>query len=245
MATKFRIAPIAKRSVEAQATESLRQYVLSGAVKPGERLTEVALADQMGIARATLRTGLHRLASEGLVVQTPYTSWEVKPLTADDAWELWTLRASLESLAIRLAASNMNDRLQSRIGAAMDALVKACEGGSVSEASERDFGLHRVIIDSVGHARLADQYRLVEQQVRLYISISNTLVGSNLMDIVEQHRPMMDALLRGDADAAAHEAWIHNESEGGKLVAHLHQRAKMDAIGATHELDAVSGRWRA
>jgi len=226
--------PISKRSVEAAATDALRNYVLSGAVQPGARLTEVSLAEEMGIARATLRTGLHRLASEGLVVQTPYTSWEVRSLTTDDAWELWTLRASLESLAIRLAAQNMNDKLRAKFEAAMNALVKACNGGSVHDASECDFGLHRTIVESVGHSRLADQYRLVEQQVRLYISISNTLVGDNLNDIVHQHTAMMDALLRGDAAAAATEAWAHNESEGGKLVAYLHQREKMEAAAAKH-----------
>lgn len=233
MPAKNRIAPVSKLSVEAQATQSLRDYVLSGAIKPGEKLTEVALADEMGIARATLRFGLNRLAAEGLLVKTPYTSWEVRTLTADDAWELWTLRASLESLAVRLAAENMGPRLRDRLQGAFDELVTACASGSAVTASEGDIGLHRTIVNSVGHTRLADQYKLVEQQVRLYINISNTLVGSDLSGIVDQHRAMMDALLRGDGPKAAHEAWLHNESEGGKLVAYLHQRAKMEAAGAT------------
>ena len=229
MASRTPIAPIAKKSVETQATESLRDYILSGAVQPGDRLTEIALAEQLGIARATLRSALSRLAVEGLVVKKPYTSWEVKTLTADDAWELWTLRGSLESLAVRLAAENMNDRLRKKIGDAYERLIQACHGTSVQAASESDFGLHRTIIDSVGHSRLAHQYHLVEQQVRLYINISNTLVGDDLKGIIAQHEPMMTALLKGDAKRAEHEAWAHNESEGGKLVSYLLQRAKMES----------------
>lgn len=229
MVVKRSLAPLEKRSIEALATDSLREFILSGALQPGERITETTLADQMGIGRATLRTGLHQLASEGLLVKKPYTSWEVKSLNADDAWELWTLRASLESLAIRLAAENMTPHLQSLIEEAMNNLVHACMNGDVHEASECDFALHRTLIECVGHTRLADQYRLVEQQVRLYIQISNQLMTGNLPGIIEQHRPMIDALLRGDGLAAAHEAWAHNESEGGKLVAWLHQRARLES----------------
>ncbi|QGY32966.1 GntR family transcriptional regulator [Pantoea cypripedii] len=229
MAVKRSLVPLEKRSIEALATDNLREYILSGALQPGERITETTLADQMGIGRATLRTGLHQLATEGLLVKKPYTSWEVKSLTADDAWELWTLRASLESLAIRLAAENMTPQLQKMIEEAMNNLVHACMKGSVHDASECDFALHRTLIECVGHKRLAEQYRLVEQQVRLYIQISNQLMTGNLPGIIEQHRPMIDALLRGDAMAAAHEAWAHNESEGGKLVAWLHQRARLES----------------
>lgn len=230
MAGRKSIAPISKRSIEAQATDSLRNYILSGAVKPGERLVEIMLAEQMGIARATLRASLSQLALEGLIVKTPYTSWEVRSLTADDAWELWTLRASLESLAVRLAAENMNPMLERVIEDAMAHLVEACSSGDVKAASEGDISLHRTIIEAVGHSRLALQYRLVEQQVRLYIELSNELMTGNLPGIVDQHTPMVEALLRGDAKAAAHEAWAHNESEGGKLVAWLHQKERMLAV---------------
>ncbi|MHA6844834.1 hypothetical protein [Ralstonia syzygii] len=75
------------------------------------------------------------------------------------------------------------------------------------------------------NTRLVEHYKLAEQQVRLHINIGNTLMGSDLEDIVDRHRPMMDALLRSDGMKAAHEAWAHNESEGGKLVAFLQQRA--------------------
>ena len=77
---------------------NLREHILSGAVKPGARLTETPLAEQLGIARATLRISLHRLASEGIVVQIPYTGWQVVTLSprisgsfgrCAAAWKVW------------------------------------------------------------------------------------------------------------------------------------------------------------
>lgn len=209
--------PVAKQSAESQVTDSLREFILSGAVRPGERLTEIALAERLGVARATLRTGLHRLASEGIVTQIPYTGWQVVELTADDAWELWTLRASLESLAAKLAAA-APEKAREQVADAYAALRDACRRGNLATISECDFALHRAIVRLSGHTRLEQQYRLVEQQVRLYISSSNDLVEGGPDAIIEQHRPMVEAILAGDGDAAARQAWRHNEEEGRKLA---------------------------
>jgi len=99
---------VLKRSAEAQATEILREQILTGHIRTGARLTEVRLAAELKVSRATVRTALHQLTVEGLIVQTPYTGWSVMTLTAHDAWELYTLRASLEGLAARLAARSIN-----------------------------------------------------------------------------------------------------------------------------------------
>ena len=98
------LAPITRRSAESLALDRLRQAIIGGALPAGSRLTEMALAEQLATSRATIRTALHHLVAEGLAVQVPYTGWMVTSLTANDAWELVTLRASFESLAASLAA---------------------------------------------------------------------------------------------------------------------------------------------
>lgn len=222
------LRPVAKQSAENQATDSLRNYILSGAVAPGARLTEIALAEQMGVARATLRTGLHRLASEGILVQIPYTGWQVAELTANDVWELWTLRGSLESLAAKLAAESEEPAVRDSITRAYAHLLAACAEGDMRKISEQDIALHRAIIDGARHTRLQRQYQLVEQQVRLYIITCNTQVADGPLDIIEQHRPLADALLAGDGEKAAREAWRHNEQEGERFAAWLRQAAPAD-----------------
>lgn len=217
---------VAKQPLEQQATESLRDFILSGSLQPGARLTETALADQMGVGRGSLRTGLQRLADEGIVVQIPYTGWQVAELTAKDAWELWTLRGSLEGMAAKLAAQSSDPAVREQIKGAYDNLVDACSKGNLKKISECDFGLHRTIIQSVGHSRLERQYKLVEQQVRLYIMASNSLVTEGPEAIVKQHRPMMKALLDKDGERAAHEAWVHNETEGRVLAEWLRKCAE-------------------
>src|SRR5882672_2184919 len=97
------LKPIRKLSAEAQATDALRDQILRGGARPGSRLTEIGLSQQLSLSRSTIRTALHQLANEGLVVQEPYTDWQVASLSGADAWELYTLRASLEALGTGLA----------------------------------------------------------------------------------------------------------------------------------------------
>jgi len=230
---KAALRPVTKQSAENQCTTILRDYILSGRVKPGARLTETALAEQLNVARATLRTSLHRLASEGMVVQIPYTGWHVTALAQKDVWELWTLRASLEGLAARLVAESMNETFRTRLTSAMDDLVAACKSGNPINASRADFALHRTIIDLTDHDRLKFQYKQVEQQVRFFIVNSNSLLGDNLNEIILQHEPIVEALISGDGKMAAERAWHHNQTEGEKLI------SSMSAV-STHETDRVS-----
>lgn len=216
---------VEKRSAEHQALDNLRRFILSGGVEPGARLTEAALAERLGVSRATTRTGMHRLAAEGILIQVPYTGWQVADITATDAWELWTLRGSLEGLAARLVSQTLDEAGRRAIATAMAGLEAAAEAGLAEHMNDRDFGFHRTVVELAGHRRLLGQYIQVENQIRLYIAISNQLLGDDLKAIVDQHRPMAEALLAGDAERAQKEAWAHNESEGRKLVDHLARRA--------------------
>lgn len=217
---------VERKSAEQQAVDNLRRFILSGMVQPGARLTEAALAEQLGVSRATTRTGMQRLAAEGILVQVPYTGWQVANITAADAWELWTLRGSLEGLAARLVASGLDDAAHDAITAAMAELRLAAGRGDGQAVNDRDFDFHRTIVAQARHGRLLGQYIQVENQVRMYIAISNQLLGDDLGAIVAQHEPMAEALLAGDAERARTEAWAHAESEGRKLVAHLDMRGE-------------------
>lgn len=218
------LRPVVRQSAETQALESLREYILSGSVEPGSRLTEIALADKLGIARATLRTGLHRLASEGILVQIPYTGWQVADFSPEDAWELWTVRGSLERLAARLITQNNDPAVSASIKAAYDALEKACKSGDMQAISDCDYALHLAIIELSGHTILQRHYQLLQHQIRLFISTSNDYASDGPDDILEQHRPMVEAILAGDTEKAEYEAWHHNETEGKRLSEWLRSR---------------------
>jgi DNA-binding GntR family transcriptional regulator len=219
------LAPIVKRSAEDLALDSLRSHILSGGLPGGARVTEHGLADSLAISRATLRTALHRLAAEGLVVQTPYIGWQVLEFTPDDIWELYTLRASLDALAARLLAERMDMVRQARLRRAFDALALHCRNAELHGMAESDFALHKLIVDLAGHGRLASQYRLVEQQIRFFVTSSDALV-TDPVEVLRQHEALVRALLAGEAGAAGLAAEQHCMVEGRKLHAFTLERAR-------------------
>lgn len=210
------LKPIVRRSTEAIATQSVRDYILGGRAPAGSRLTELALSERLQISRGTVRTALQRLSSEGLVRLVPYTGWEVIQLSGQDVWELYTLRASLEALAARLAAQNMTDERRDELQDAFDRLSDACETGSARRISDSDYAFHQLIVQSAEHQRLREQYRLIEQQTRLVIASSNALVGEPT-EILRQHHPLFRALLAGNADLAGSLVEEHALGEGENL----------------------------
>ncbi|HEY0218163.1 MAG TPA: FCD domain-containing protein [Afipia sp.] len=148
-------------------------------------------------------------------------------LTAQDAWELYTLRASLEGLAAKLAASNLTKDDRAELESAFERLARAAKARSPQEAAEADFAFHNAIINSAKHRRLTQQYRLVEQQVRLSIISSNALL-SDIRSIIPQHEPILEAILSGKPAKAASVSELHTQSEGEKLVKHLENLSKED-----------------
>jgi DNA-binding GntR family transcriptional regulator len=224
LSLKSSIKPVQKRSAEQLAVTELRRLIVAGVLPAGERLTEVGLAEQLQLARATVRVALHQLSTEGLVALVPYTGWSVARLMPDDAWEIFTLRSSLEGLAARLATQRLDPGGRQQIAGAFAQLVDACVRADHPLIAERDFDLHRTIVQLAGHGRLADQYRNLEQQVRMYIASSDALITDPQV-IIAQHRPIVDAMLVGDDEEAGRLAANHNLSEGEVLVAHLKAKA--------------------
>ena len=214
------LQPVIKRSAESLTADALRTHVLSGSVTPGVRITETALAERLRVSRATVRTALHQLTTEGLIRQIPYTGWEIASLTSHDAWELYTLRSSLEALAARLAAEHGGAEGKAVLKEALAALERACGNSDRSGISKADFGLHRTIIGLARHRRLLEQYQLIEHQTQLCIQSSNALI-SRAKEILAQHRPIVAAIVAGRGMEAARLVEKHNVEEGEKLVAHL------------------------
>lgn len=211
---------IKRQSAEQLATDALRKQILSGEILPGTRLTEVSLAEQLEVSRGTLRIALYQLAQEGLIKQTPFTGWATASVEPEDLWELYTLRAGLEATAARIVCEKMNDSLRAALQQAFAALEEACRGGKYHRIAEKDFLFHRKLIDLTESKRLSEHYRLVEQQIKIFVASTYNFVSAP-QDVLDHHLPFLEALTAPDADRADRLLRTHAISEGRKLHAHL------------------------
>lgn len=203
---------VTRRSMDRQAADILREQILSGRLAPGTRLVEAKLAEQVHVSRGTVRSALSELAHEGLVHQVAYTKWQVPDLSAQDAWEIYTLRGVLEGFGAKLAAESQNPDKAMLLTKALKALASPVKRGQRGKSVEADFELHRSIIALSAHQRLKKQYDHIEQQVRRYMSFSNDILTIP-EDVWAEHKSLVGAILDGDAERAEHLAKTHNIEE--------------------------------
>jgi DNA-binding GntR family transcriptional regulator len=221
MATQIITGLVEKRSMDRAAADVIRHAIVTASLSAGSRLTEAELAANLAVSRGTVRAALQRLTSEGLVVQKPYSGWEVTSLTSNDAWELYTLRSCLEGLAAQLAAHNP-DRVRF-IEAAYETLKIAARTLDHREITSADLALHKQIVSLANHNRLLNQYKYVEQQIRMYLTSSNAILQRPEQAIMK-HEKLVNALLKGDAASAELEARDHARASGEVLVQHLREQ---------------------
>lgn len=105
----LRESMVAPRSVEESVTEVLRDGILEGSLRPGQRLGQVKLAEELGVSRIPLRDALRRLEAEGLVTIDRRRGARVSSLTAADVQEVYEMRMMLEAECARRAISSLED----------------------------------------------------------------------------------------------------------------------------------------
>jgi DNA-binding GntR family transcriptional regulator len=216
----MKLAKVRKLPADLQAVHTLREAIISGAIAQGERITESELASQMAVSRATIRSALQQLASEGLTTLKRYSGWSVLTLSADDVQELYNLRSALERLAARLVAEKMDPVKKTKIQKSLSQLTRSCEEGDHSKIAESDFDFHKQIILLADSDRLATQYELIEPQIRVYIGAIDTVVSESDV-LIDQHTKIAEAIIGGNVEAAGSLSEEHNLIDGKKFYHHL------------------------
>src|SRR6516225_7848720 len=100
-----KIEPISKKT---RIVTSVREAILSGAIRSGEQIVEGKLAQQLGVGQGLIREALIELEHQGLVQRTPFAGTQVTELTLQDAQQIYDLRIELEPLAFFLAGPNLH-----------------------------------------------------------------------------------------------------------------------------------------
>jgi DNA-binding GntR family transcriptional regulator len=177
--------------------------ILSNRLPPGTVLNEVALARSLGVSRGPVREAIGRLASEGLVNVRPRRGAVVASLTREEFLEAYQVREALEVMAIRLAVARIDDagiaELE-RLTAEMEAYA---EREDVDRFFQANAAFHAAIVEASGNQKLRNVYRQVVGQMGRYQMRSLVLRGT-LRRSIQEHRAIVRAVRRRDADRCAH-----------------------------------------
>ncbi len=205
----------------------ISEAILRGDFAPGQPLPEVHLADRMGTSRSTVREASRVLAEQGLVEVFPHRGVIVARLTARKAREIFTLRAELESYAVRLAVERGAYTSEERRAheRALHELESAVAGANHFEVAEADMRFHEVLARGSDHQLLLEM--LAELRLRMRQTIVFTkLLGSDIETETVTHRRILEAVHSGDPDLAAAAIREHITQSGELLVKKLSQTEK-------------------
>jgi DNA-binding GntR family transcriptional regulator len=182
----------------------LRERILTGRLRPGDRLVERELAEDLGVSRVPVREAIRSLEAEGfLVVQSPRRV-VVRQLARVDVEELFDVREALEGLAAGLAAARAGAAELKRLDRVLADAARATARGDAARITVLNSRFHDEIVAIAGNALLSTMLKPLEGRLRWLTS-----QNEHWAELLDEHRRLYDAVASGDAERAKASAVEH------------------------------------
>jgi len=191
-------------------TQRIRDAILDGQFAPNQRLIEADLSESYEASRAAVRTALMNLAAEGLVERLPNRGARVRAISVEEAIEIVEVRVGLETLCARKAAERLTPDDAAGLRELREQILSAVAGGDLVSYSRLNQEMDRRIREMSGHATAIQLLeRLRAQSARHQFRLA--FAPGRAAESAPEHVAIIDAVLAGDADAAAEATRVHLE----------------------------------
>lgn len=187
----------------------LKDAILRGEYKAGDRLVERVLAEKLNISRTPIREALFRLETQRFVRTVPRKGVVVNEITQAEILEVFMILASLESLAARLAAQKVNGGIIAEIDQLIAEMEEALNNGGGDEV-ELNVKYNELIGRASGNPKLHEMLVDLKDYVRAFSNLSSALPGRTKAALRE-HQDVLSAIRSGEADLAENFTRIHLE----------------------------------
>ena len=180
---------------------TLRQSILKGTLKPGQRLMEIHLAKQLGVSRTPVREAIRKLELEGLVVTLPRKGAEVAQITEKDLKDVVEVRCALEELAVKLACQRITTAQIVQLKETVKEFEHIMKSGDVTALAEIDVKFHDIIFAATDNQRLMQMINnLREQMYRYRLEHLKDVKEHELL--IKEHELIISALQKKDIKKA-------------------------------------------
>ena len=178
---------------------TLREAILKGELKPGERLMEMHLATKLGVSRTPIREAIRMLEHEGLAVTIPRKGAQVAKMTEKDLQDVLEVRDALDALAVACACQRMTDAQFVSLKEAMNAFEDATKTDDVRRIVEADESFHDVIYAAAANPKLQNIINSAREQMYRYRYeyVKNPSVYAQL---ISEHHTIVDGFANRDTE---------------------------------------------
>ena len=192
--------------------KTLRQGILTGELKPGERLMEIHLANKLGVSRTPIREAIRKLELEGLVTMIPRRGAEVAQITEKSMKDVLEVRKVLDNLSVELACDRITEEEKEMLQSACVDFEDAVKTGDFSMIAKTDVAFHDIIVAATRNIRLSQMVNnLAEQMYRYRFEYIKDSTQHNRL--VQEHKEICEGIVSGNKEKAleAIEAHIDNQ----------------------------------
>ena len=197
--------------------KTLRQAILTGELKPGERLMEIHLANKLGVSRTPIREAIRKLELEGLVIMVPRRGAQVAQITEKSMSDVLEVRRALDELAVELACQRITSEEKEELKEACLAFERAATTNNIREIAKTDVAFHDIIFKSTRNVRLKQLVNnLAEQMYRYRYEYIKDEKQHDML--VSEHRKIYDSIMENDTKAAIEAIRIHIENQEKSII---------------------------
>ncbi|MCL6478001.1 MAG: GntR family transcriptional regulator [Peptococcaceae bacterium] len=204
--------------------ESLREAIIHGRLKPGERLMEIQLAEEMGVSRTPVREAIRKLELEGFVVMIPRKGAYVSGISVKDIVDVFEVRAALEALAAGLAAERITAEELENLERSLVQISEVSDRQDLNAMVETDTNFHELLYKASRNQRLFQIVTHLKEQIQRFRTTSLSQPGRS-KDALNEHRRIVEAISERNVEMAQALAREHIENAEQSLLNAL-QEAK-------------------
>ena len=196
---------------------TLRQAILTGELKPGERLMEIHLANKLGVSRTPIREAIRKLELEGLVTMIPRRGAEVAQITEKSMNDVLEVRRSMDALCVELACERITEEALQELDSACDAFAEAVTTKDIRRIAQADVALHDIIVQATGNLRLVQLINnLSEQMYRYRFEYLKDI--SRHQSLIQEHRIIFEGIKARNKEAASSAAKLHIDNQAKAII---------------------------
>ena len=192
--------------------KQLREEILYGKLKPGERLMEVALSERLGVSRTPIREGIRLLEKEGLVVMLPRRGAHVASITEKQLEDVLEARRTLETFTVNACCARITRSRFEELKEANRRFAEAVAGGDLRQMADTDTEFHNIIIETADNDKVAEMLTSLKEQIFRY-KYEFMKEMDDPTRLVREHEQIIKAIGESRADKAVELIRMHIDSQ--------------------------------
>ena len=195
---------------------TLREAILKGELKPGERLMELQLAAKLGVSRTPIREAIRMLEQEGLAVTIPRRGAEVAKMTEKDMQDVLQVREALDELAAEIACECMTDEELAALKQAMEAFEQAVSTRDIKQIADTDMVFHDIIYQATRNPKLVNILSNLREQMYRY-RVEYLKDEKNYPILQQEHREMVQGFVEKNKNMVTDSMRRHVENQAAAV----------------------------